>query len=142
MKSIKSTNLYNDVLLEISYPFGDLFIFDGFVISEINEGITFNWEHHAKTICKDVFDFLGSNGEELVYISNRINSYSVMATDWLKFFNNSYCLKGYYVVSNSKLSGLTSMIENLFFTSKIVRFNSIEEAVNMARQTNLVFAEF
>ncbi|MFD0989528.1 hypothetical protein ACFQ1R_05435 [Mariniflexile jejuense] len=130
MKSIKDIDLYNQVLKELNYSFGTVFIFDGFVVSEINRGVSFNWNQHAQVIVEDIACYLGTDGSDLIYISNRINSYAVVASDWLKFFKNSYNLKGYFIVSESNIGILNSMIENLFFNDKIKRFNSIETAIN------------
>lgn len=135
MKSIKQTNLYSQVLKEFNYPFGDIFIFNNVVVSEIKPGIVFTWDNHAKQITEDVFDFLGSDGSDLIYVSNRIHSYSVMATDWLKFFKNNYALKGYYVVGYHKNSIINSVFENLFFNSKIRKFTSIDDAMEIANET-------
>ncbi len=130
MVSIKDTIFYKHVLHELNYPFADVYIFKDYVISEIKEGVIFNWEDNAKPIINDVTSFLDTDGSNLVYISNRINSYSVMAQDWVKFFKNSYNLKGYYVISDRKTSKLSYMIENLFFKNKMKRFSSIYEALN------------
>lgn len=130
MKSIKEIDLHNTVLKELNYSFGTVFIFDGFVVSEINRGVNFNWNQHAQLIVEDIACYLGTDGSDLIYISNRIHSYSVVASDWLKFFKNSYNLKGYFIISDSNVGILNSMIENLFFNNKIKRFNSIETALN------------
>ena len=114
MKSIKVTNLYSEVLKEFNYTFGNVFLFDGFVISEMEEGIIFSWEDHAERITKDIASFLGTDGSDLIYISNRLNAYSVMATDWIKFFKNRYNLEGYYVVGQEKSSLINTMFENQF----------------------------
>ncbi|WP_346882136.1 hypothetical protein [uncultured Algibacter sp.] len=130
MVSIKETNLYPNVIKELNYSFADIYIFKGYVISEIKEGIVFNWDNHAKTVIDDVTKFLNTDGGDLIYISNRINSYSVMAQDWIKFFKNSYKLKGYYVVSDRQTSIMGYMVENLFFKNKMKKFSSIYEAIN------------
>ncbi|WP_452229475.1 MULTISPECIES: hypothetical protein [unclassified Lacinutrix] len=133
MESIKGTNLYSEVLKEFNYVFGDVFIFDGFVVSEIEEGIIFSWEAHAERVTKDISSFLGTDGSDLIYISNRVHSYSVMATDWIQFFKNRYNLQGYYVVGHEKSSLINTMFENLFFKSKIRKFTNIESAVALAK---------
>lgn len=130
MISVRETHIYGDVLKEINYPFADIFIFKGYVISEIKEGISFNWDQHAKYIIEDVSSFLDTDGSDLIYISNRIHSYSVMAQDWVRFFKKSYSLKGYYIVSDRRSSVLGFMIENLFFKNKIKKFNSLYGAIN------------
>ena len=141
MKSIKASNLYAEVLHEINYPFADIFIFENFVISEIAEGVVFSWEDHGQYICEDVAKFVGESNN-VIYISNRINSYTVVPTDWLKFYKySSYAIKAYYIVGNSRQSIINSAIESLFFNSRIKRFNSIEAAANYAQHASLVLQE-
>lgn len=133
MTSIKETHLYAEVIKEFTYPFGNVFVFKEFVVSEINEGQVFNWEK-AKLIAKDVFSFLDTNGADVIFISNRINSYSVVPLDWLKFYNQQYTLKAYCVVSQNKRSILNTRLESLFYAKRIKHFNSIFEAVNFIRK--------
>ncbi|SHH40035.1 hypothetical protein [Winogradskyella jejuensis] len=135
---IKDSVFYTDVLKELEYNFGSVYIFEGYVASEINSGITITWDEHAKQIVNDVTSFLNTDGSDLVYISNRINSYAVKPNDWLKFFTNSYSLKGYGVVANTKGSIMNTVIENLFFNKKIQRFNSLEAALQWAKDRVLV----
>lgn len=132
MISVKHSALYNNILKEFKYDFGTVFVFDGFLISEVNEGITFTWEDHAKIITDDVSKFTNSNGEDIIYISHRIHSYSVKPNDWIKFFKHSYSLKGYGVVGYTQGSLLNTVIENLFFNKKIKRFNDLDTAVQWA----------
>jgi len=134
MISVKNTYIYSEVIKELNYPFGNIFIFDGFVISEINRGVVFSWDNCGKLIAEDVACFLGTNGDDLIYISNRIHSYSVVASDWLKFFKYSYFLKSYCIVSTDKIKTLNSMIESLFFNGKIQRFNTIYTAINSVKK--------
>ncbi|MGE5943293.1 MAG: hypothetical protein ACM31G_03030 [Flavobacteriales bacterium] len=124
----------SEIIKELNYPFGNVFIFEGFLVSEINEDITFNWEDCGKLVVEDVATFLGTDGKDLVYISNRIHSYSVVAADWLKFFKASYTLKAYCIVSKGKSGAMNYMIEKLFFSKKIKRFTSIFEAVNWVKK--------
>ncbi|WOD43632.1 hypothetical protein [Hwangdonia lutea] len=134
MVSIKETYLYSEVIKEFSYSFGNIYIFDGFVVSEINQGQIITWDKQAKLIVDDLSAFLGTNGADVIYISNRINSYSVVALDWLKFFKHNYSLKAYCMVSKNKSGTLSAVIERLFYTKKIKHFNSLFEAVNCIKQ--------
>lgn len=134
MISVKQTNLYSEVLKELNYSFGNVFIFNGFIVSEMNQGINVSWSNHAKQIVEDVSCYLGTDGSDIIYISNRINSYAVMAADWLKFFKSNYYLKAYYIVSNKPTSKISLVVENLFFKNKIENFNSLYEAVNWAKK--------
>lgn len=130
MISVKETSLNSEVLKEFNYPFGNVFVFRDFVISEINRGVSLNWDDYAKLIVDDVSCFLGTNGVDLIYISHRINSYSVVPYDWMHYFNNSYQLKGFFIVSENKTRLLNSFIESLFFNNKIKRFKDLNTAVN------------
>ncbi|WP_178984777.1 hypothetical protein [Winogradskyella helgolandensis] len=138
MLSIKNTELNNEVQKEINYSFGNIFIFDGFVVSEINEGVSFSWEEHAKKIIDDVIEFTNSKGDELVLISHRIHSYSVKPTGWLQFFRSSLNLKGYGIVCFTGASLKNTAIENLFFKKRIRHFGTIESAVQWATSFDIV----
>lgn len=141
MISIKDSIFYSEVLKEINYKDGDVFIFKHFVVAEMNYGIVYTWEDHAKPIVEEVTNFLDTDGSNLIYISNRINSYSVNPSDWLKFFTNNYNLKGYGVVSQSKSSLLNTAIENLFFKKKIKRFSDLNTALQWAQSKVLIEME-
>ncbi|MDO5981698.1 hypothetical protein [Flavivirga spongiicola] len=133
MISVKDTSLYSEVIKEFNHSFGSMFVFQGYMIVEINEGIVVNWEDHVKVFSNDIKKFVGTKGKDLILISNRINSYSVIASDWLKFFKNNYNLKAYLIVSNEKTANLGVMTENLFFNKKIKKFNSLYTAVNYVK---------
>lgn len=132
MKPLKETHYYKDVVKEFNYPFADIYAFDGFVISEIKEGINFTWEEHAQVIIDDIVGYFDTNGNDIIYISHRIHSYSVMASDWVKFFKHSYSLKNYGVIGYNNTSFLNSMIENLFFKNKIKSFTDLDIAMDWA----------
>ncbi|WP_298903264.1 hypothetical protein [uncultured Psychroserpens sp.] len=139
MISIKETVFYDKILKELNYEFGDVFIFDGFIISEMKEGFTINWDEHMTNVSDDVAQFSGNNGSDLIYISHRIHSYSIMPSDWLKFYKQSYTLKGYGIVGYTRSSFLHVVIENLFFHKKIKRFANLETAIQWA--TDKVLSE-
>lgn len=132
MKSIKSSNLYELVTKEFNYSFADIYIINNVVVSEIKTGVIFSWDNHAKIIIKDILNYLGADGAKLTYISNRINTYSVVPTDWLKFYKNNNKLLRYYVVGTQKSSFINTAFENLFFNSSIKKFTTIEDAVDSA----------
>ncbi len=134
MKSLKQTPFYRQAIHELEYEFGTFYLFDGFVIGEINAEITFTWENHGKKVAYDLSELYDSNGKDIIYISNRINDYSIIPTDWMKFFKyGKFKLKGYIVVSYTRIGYNNSLLEKLFFNTKLVRFSSIEEAINWAQ---------
>ena len=73
-----------------------------------------------------------------VLVFHRIHSYSLVPNDWLKFFRNSFELKGYGVIGYNKLSFVNTVIENLFFKKKIRRFTTLEAAVDWAKSFDVV----
>lgn len=137
MTSIKDTPFYNEVIKELNYPFANVFLFNGYVVSEIKQGVVFSWDEHAELISQDIASYFGTDGEDLIYISNRINSYSVLAADWFKFFKHNYKLKGYAIVGYGKFTFINAMIENLFFDKKIKRFSDINAALDWATNSYL-----
>ena len=138
MISVKDSSFFKEVTKEFNYPFGNIYIFNGFVISEINKGVNFSWDNHGKLVVADVSSFLKSSGHDLFLISNRINSYSVLAVDWLKYFKMSYSLKAYFIVSGNDVGTLNSSIEKLFFRKKIKHFKTLNEAVSFAKKNLIV----
>lgn len=138
MTNLRETKFYGDVLKEINYPFADIYIFEGFVVSEIKEGVVFSWEDHAKRIVTDVVEYTKNNGSEIVYLSHRVNSYSLKPLGWLHFFNDSFNLKGYGVIGYNSFSFLNTVVENLFFSKKIRRFGDIETAIQWAKSRVVV----
>lgn len=134
MISLKDTELYNEVLKEYNYAFGNVYMFKEFVISEFHPEVVITWDNHAKIMVNDIVSFYNTDGSNVIYISNRIHSYSVVASDWLKFFKTSYAIKAYCIVSENKAGLLNSMIEKLFFKKKITHFSNLYEAVNFVKK--------
>lgn len=133
MGKLKDSVFYNEAIHEINYPFGDFYLFDGFVIAEVYEGVTFTWENHGKKVVEDIAYLYDTNGHDLLLISNRVNPYSIKPTDWRKFFKNRYTLKGYAVVSYSKIGNSIALLERLFIHTKSKRFNALENAIEWAK---------
>lgn len=140
MKSFKDSPFFTDVIKELTYDFGTIYICKSYVVSEINEGVHLTWSHFGKTITDDISCFLGTHGDNVIYISNRINSYSLEASDWRKFYKH-YTVKKYCVVKNKNQSMLNSFIEDLFFTGKINRFTNLEKAILFAKENSEEFFE-
>ena len=127
MQRVKDLEFFKKIKQTREYEFGTFYFFDGLVISEMNEGETFNWSKAEKII--DVAYEVSGKDRPIAYISNRINNYSVVPTDWLKFYKNRHKLEFYSIVAYNN-SGLTSVIlEKLFFKDKIRQFSSLEDAV-------------
>jgi len=109
------------------YKFGIFYFFDGLVISEMKEGEVFDWSI-AEKIIDVAYEVLGKD-KPIAYISNRINNYSVVPTDWLKFYKHRHQLEFYSVVAYNQ-GGLASLVlEKMFFRNKIRQFSNLEDAI-------------
>lgn len=127
MKRVVDTSHFKNIREIREYHFGKFYFFNGLVIGELNEGITFNWEMGKRAIdaAHEVF------GENLpiAYISNRINNYYVVPADWSKFFTNRHQLLFYSVVGDTKGSFASLVMEKVFFRNSIKKFLDLEEAI-------------
>lgn len=133
MGRLKDSIFYHDAIHEINYPFGDFYLFDGFVIAEINEGVTFTWDDHGKKAIEHITYLYETNGQNITLISNRVNPYSIKPTDWKKLSKSQYSLKGYAIVTYSKIGNSIALLEKLFINTKSKRFNSLENAIAWAK---------
>ena len=133
MQNLKDTSFYSEAIHEINYSFGNYYLFDGFVVAEVNEDVIFTWQHHGKIVTEDLTNLYDTNGSDVVFITNRINSYSVKPADWIHFFRHSYKLKGYAIVSYSKAGYLNGALEKLFMNTNFKRFRSLDSALEWAR---------
>jgi len=136
MSSIKDTSFYHDCIHILSYPFGDFYLFDTFVIGEVNEGVVIKWKDHAQILVADLENLYEQNTKNLVYISNRVNPYSVVPSDWVHFFRYGYAIKGYGIISYNLREKLNSKLENLFFKKAFKSLDSLSDAILWARELN------
>ncbi|MCC4214569.1 hypothetical protein [Leeuwenhoekiella parthenopeia] len=130
---VRDTPLIHHVLEEHKLPFGVFYFFDSFIISEIAEGVLFDWEK-AFTVINLGIQFYGTETNHLNYISNRINDYSIKPQDWLKFLKMGKTFKLFAAVTYREKSMLNLVIERFFYKDAILSFDSLLEAVNFIRE--------
>ena len=108
--------------MRIELDFCTLHFFDGYVISYINEGeiVTFD---KSSIITKTAVEFYGTS--KFVYITNRVNSYSV---DPSVYFDISKLktLVGFAVVSKDYTAKSNAEIEKLFLNKPMEVFDVLE----------------
>lgn len=128
MKRVKDIAFFKHIREIREYRFGTFYFFNGLVIGEVNEGITFEWEMGERVInaAKEIF------GEHMpiAYISNRINAYYVVPAHWAKFFKNRNQLDFYCVVGHTKGSFTSLAMERIFFKNSIKQFTDLEKAID------------
>lgn len=128
MQRIKDTNFYGEVLKEVNYYYGNFYFFEHCLVSEINQDVLFDWEL-AKPPIQEAVEFYKNSGEKIIYISNRVNDYTVQPADWLKFIKYSFKLAGYGIVTNSKLGAKNAVFESLFIPTRFKVFNHFVDAM-------------
>ena len=116
-------------LLKFSEPFGEFYLFENFLVSEIAEGVHFDWEK-AEIIIHRVYDYFGTKDVELGYLSNRVNSYSITAQDWLKFYKERHTVGRVAIVAYEEKGFLSVQLEKMFTRSTYKTFHSLEDAVS------------
>ncbi|WP_339707674.1 hypothetical protein [uncultured Kriegella sp.] len=133
MNSLKNSPRYKEAIQELNLPFGNYYLFDGFVVAEVYEDIIYTWEDHGKKASTKILELYDSDGSDLVFITNRINNYSCKPTDWMNFFRFSNKLKGYGIVSYSQSGHYNALLEKLFVQTTTERFSNLENAIAWAK---------
>ncbi|MFS4466344.1 hypothetical protein [Maribacter sp. 2210JD10-5] len=134
MTSVREIDFYKNVRETREFPFGTFYYFDSVVISEINEGVVFNWE--MAKVALDAAQEIFGDEKPLTYISNRINSYSLIPTDWLKFYKHRHRLLRYCVVGNSASTLSSILLEKMFFKDSLRQFIDLETAIEWSLDKN------
>ncbi|GAA4272327.1 hypothetical protein U6A24_20910 [Aquimarina gracilis] len=106
--------------------FGQMDIYDDYVITIMNEGIIVLPEYND--IFLKIVDKHFKN-KAFVYITHRINSYSVDPTIYLETakINN---LVGFAVVSNDPIQKMQTKLEKTFFGKNFCQFNTMQDAIH------------
>lgn len=142
MKRVRDIDFFENIKEIREFEFGVFYYFDGLVISEMKEGVVFGWKMAEKAIgaAREIF----GDKMPIAYISNRINRYYVIPSDWIKFYRNREQLQFYAVVGETTGSFVSVILERLFFRNSIRKFINLEEAVqwslNKINDTNEVLA--
>lgn len=134
LKTVKDTSYYQNALHVLNYTFGDFYLYDDFIISEIHAGEVVSWDTVGQLLVTDIREIYGSRSKELVYISNRVNKYAVMPSDWIKFKKNDCNIKAYGIVSYNKRAYLNALLEKLFFSARLQFFTSLDSAISWAKE--------
>ncbi len=106
---------------------GVFYFFEKFVIAEISERSTFQlgnsqrgnaiaYEHYGQDI-------------RVAYISNRVNSYSVNAQDWLNFYKERHHLEAIAIVAYDKMGIMNVVLEKIFTQTRLRKFKNLDEAI-------------
>ncbi len=108
----------------------ETFVFDEFLINQIRSGVTVTPEHNK--MLKEIIDNHFMN-KPVVYISNRINSYSVDPLTYLatsKIFN----ILGMAVIAKKDMVKNNALFEGNFYGKPFEVFDTLSDAVAWAHK--------
>ncbi|MFI0431403.1 hypothetical protein [Mariniflexile sp. HMF6888] len=112
---------------KIERPFGHFYLLENFFISELNEGIHFDWEM-IKSVMDEVVLFYGPEAQ-IGYISNRTNSYSTNPQTWDGIYKKYGLIIAGAIVTYNTMTFMNATLEKQFFKKSIKRCLSLEEAI-------------
>ncbi|GHC51609.1 hypothetical protein [Ulvibacter litoralis] len=124
-------SIYKDKYVKkITIEIGELYFFERFIVSEINEGAHFTWTI-AEKIINHAYDHYGKD-IKVVYIANRINTYNINPQDWLNFYKERHHLEGLAIVAYTKLGLMNVVLEKIFTQTRLKKFNNLDDAIKWA----------
>ena len=132
------TDLIKDIEDVHSTDYGNYYFFENYVVTEIHYGVTYTWEI-AQELIQLIIAHYGHDAS-INLISNRVNNYSIVPTDWIKFQKSEYSnlINSYSIITYNESSELNVMIEKLFLKIKANHFNDIYHALNWINFKNIL----
>ena len=122
-------NVPKDSIKEIHrLEFGTVIFLEKTIVTELDEGITYGWEYGSQVI--DLAEKCFGKNFYVNYMANRIYDYSVIAQDWLKFFEQNRSLRSFCIVTYGQTGKTNIVIERLFYKEgKIMHFTDLTLAL-------------
>ncbi|MDO7135731.1 hypothetical protein [Algibacter lectus] len=124
----KKTKYFNSMThKEIELPFGTYYFCNNIVISELNEGVHFDWDKCSMMINK-ILEFYGEDCK-IGFISNRINNYSVDPNNWVRAHSEYNFMIASAIIIYQNSSYKVATLEKYFSQKKLKRCLSLEEGI-------------
>lgn len=112
---------------KLEYPFGNFYLCEKFFISELSEGVHFNWDK-IQIVMEDIIKHYGIN-VRLAYISNRFNSYSINPQSWKQVLDKYDVIIASSIVAYNSFTFYNASLEKTFSDKSIKRCLSLKEAI-------------
>ena len=125
---VETSKYAGQYLKKLALSEGNFYFFKDFIVGELNHGVHFTYEK-GKVLIDEVYNLYGQD-VNVSYISNRVNSYSVHAQDWLKFYKERHHIDSYAIVAYNKIGLMNVMLEKLFSQARMRKFGVLDDAVN------------
>ncbi|WP_052503456.1 hypothetical protein [Lacinutrix sp. Hel_I_90] len=108
------------------FNFGKVDFYENFLVTEISEGFCFDIEEALKISELVTLHF---RDKPFAYISNRVNSYSLIPMNYLKIKEVFPTIAVFAAVTYTVIQENMIEVENNFLNGFLKNFNSMEEAV-------------
>ncbi|WP_191859760.1 hypothetical protein [Hanstruepera ponticola] len=112
---------------KLALSFGDFYLMNRFIISELHEGIHFDWDK-IQVLAAELIRHYGY-GLKIGYISNRINPYSLDPHLWTQFNQEFGFIIASAAVVYDDISYMNATLEKQFTSNSLKRCSSLEEAI-------------
>lgn len=113
-------------LLEL--PFGNFYLLNRFMITEIHSEKHFGWDE-VEILIPSIVNHYGED-VNIAYISNRVNSYSFDPNSWIKFEEQYGFIFAGAVVYYNQINELNATLEKSLMQNSLKRCRSLDEAIN------------
>lgn len=113
---------------KIEFAFGNFYLCKKFVISELHEGVHFNWDKILEVIGA-LLDYYGS-GIQIAYISNRVESYSIEPQLWYRFHKEFDFIIAVATVAYNDFAYINATIEKQFTSLSLKRCDDLGAAIS------------
>ncbi|MCL8009228.1 hypothetical protein M8845_17500 [Gelidibacter japonicus] len=119
---------------KIEFSFGKFYLCKNFVISELHEGVHFDWDKILEVIGA-LLDYYG-DGLEIAYISNRVESYSIEPQLWHRFHKEFGFIVAVATVAYNDFGYINASIEKQFAKISLKRCDDLSEALSWIKHLN------
>ncbi|MGC1632601.1 MAG: hypothetical protein WA749_10875 [Gelidibacter sp.] len=116
---------------KIEFPFGNFYLCNNFIVSELDEGIHFDWDKILEVIGAAI-DYYGEN-LKIAYISNRVQSYSIEPQLWQKFHKEFDFIIATATVAYNDFGYINASIEKQFTKNSLKRCDDLDEAISWVK---------
>lgn len=120
----------------LKMSFGTFYLCDRFFVSELNEGVHFEWDK-IEAVISELFKYYGENAR-LGYIPNRVNSYSVNPNYWAKVDEKYDIIAASAIVYYNYSNAINAEIEERFYKKPMKLCNNLTEAINWIRELDVL----
>ena len=114
----------------VTFEFGEAEVFPGYIIMVMNEGVHIVPEYNDEL--KKLSDTYYQE-EPFVYITNRVNSYSVDPRIYLET-SKIPNLIGFAIVSEKEIQISTAQVEQIFLNKPMRVFDTLPQAISWTKQ--------